>query len=82
MKIGDKIKFSPTIAEKNQNATGRPPLAPKVWGTIVGIHRGHRFYRVRYELAGHTFYECFKFIPEGNEDIEPEQRTRWNMKQN
>ncbi len=71
MKIGDEIRFIP------ETDVPRGVRAPTVKGTIVGIHRGHRFYRVRYTMGSGTFHECFKFIPEGNKDIQPLAMSRW-----
>lgn len=37
------------------------PTNPVVTGTIVQVHREHRWYRVAYETGHGTLYECFKF---------------------
>ena len=63
MEVGDKITFMPTAwtvlaTEKARDTFG---VATKVTGTIVQINEEHRWYRVRYEVAGTIQHETFKF---------------------
>lgn len=66
IRIGDTLRFAPTAfvtaSEMTQAHTRyRPKYPVKVTGTVCGIHRGHRWYRVRFAVNGCTMYECFKF---------------------
>lgn len=71
MKIGDEIRFAPSAfmnADAGSVCRKYEPMYPiKVTGTICGIHRGHRWYRVRFKVHGIVMYECFKVMPEGDE---------------
>lgn len=67
MKIGDKVRFTPApfeaCRENIKNGPGGKPLNTRVTGEIVRIHRAHRWFRVRYQMAPDTpvYFECFKF---------------------
>lgn len=66
MKLGDKIRFTPSafmdIDEgKNKNAWAVVcGVESQVTGTVVQIHRAHSWARVEYELFGKKYYETFK----------------------
>ena len=66
MKIGDKVTFVPSC-ERDDPYTHSPALRHEneksVTGVIVGVNRGHRFYRVEYKLGDSIQHECFKYIP-------------------
>lgn len=63
VEIGDKIRFTPSAfseinTDKSWEIFG---VVTQVTGTVVQIHEEHRWYRVRYELAGTIQHETFKF---------------------
>ena len=63
MEIGDKIRFTPSAfseinTDKSREIFG---VVTQVTGTVIQIHEEHRWYRVRYELAGTVQHETFKF---------------------
>lgn len=63
VEIGDKIRFTPAAfseinTEKSREIFG---VVTQVTGTVIQIHEEHRWYRVRYELAGTVQHETFKF---------------------
>ena len=78
MRIGDKVTFVPSGFECPKE-TQKQYITPSytVTGFIVGIHRTHRFYRVRYNIGAAVLHECFKFIPANNDKIKPLRMTRW-----
>lgn len=62
IKLGTTIRFSPSPFTEFEEATRCRMNAPvSVIGKIVYINSEHRFFRARYEVHGHSFYECFKF---------------------
>lgn len=63
MKIGDKVTFIPSAwtQKTDVNALEAYGAAKDVTGRIERINRAHRWFRVAYEAAGATQYECFKF---------------------
>lgn len=58
--IGDTVRFRPA-ATLDHSAGFPQELGVTVTGTVVQIHSAHRWYRVRYELAGRAAFECFPF---------------------
>lgn len=78
MRIGDKVTFTPHFDKAPPQIPNRhKPPAVTVTGVIVGVHRAHHWYRVRYCLGGCVNYECFKFIPADNDKIKPLCLSRW-----
>ena len=67
MKIGDKVTFVPSC-ERDDPFTHDTKLRPEngraVTGVIVGVNRGHHFYRVEYRIGGNVMHECFKYVPQ------------------
>lgn len=62
--IGDKIRFTPAaFADVSEDSRTHRDfgVVAEVTGTVVQIHEEHRWYRVRYELAGGPQHETFKF---------------------
>ncbi len=74
MKIGEEIRFVPAAWTQftEANVLENYGAERSVRGKIVGIHRGHRYYRVEYEANGYINYECFKFQIPSLEDQENE----------
>lgn len=64
MRIGDKVTFVPAgfIEYKAHNSMIPPGTKIRVTGTVVGIHKAHRYCRVKFEVHGYTMYECFKIL--------------------
>ena len=62
MEIGEKISFTPAAFQQIEGDKVRAFGAVRnVTGTVVQIHEEHRWYRVRYEVAGTVQHETFKF---------------------
>lgn len=63
MKIGDNVTFIPAAwtSITGHNQIELLGAAKNVTGRIERINRAHRWFRVAYEAAGVTQYECFKF---------------------
>lgn len=62
--IGDEVRFTPAaFADVSEDSRTHRDfgVVTKVTGTVVQIHEEHRWYRVRYELAGGPQHETFKF---------------------
>lgn len=63
LEVGDRYSFVP------QAFFNFDPAAAAKWmstpgmitGTVVQIHREHRWFRVRAEIPGGILHECFKF---------------------
>jgi len=78
LKVGDKVVFVPYSEKDAPCCRGdRRRSDNEVEGTIVGYNRGHRFYRVEYEVGGVKHHECFKFIPRNNAKVKPCKQNRW-----
>lgn len=62
MRIGDRISFVPSafFGEKFAKDKAAHLMARRVEGRIVGIHKTHRYCRVRYKVHGCILHECFK----------------------
>ena len=63
MELGETYKFRPEGLDQHSDGSlahlpGRPRY---VTGTIDYINEAHRYFRVRYEMWGKAFHECFKF---------------------
>lgn len=75
MRIGDKITFTPlawTGEGMSQEAKKGSHSYLKTTGVIVGVNRGHHWYRVAFDRGdGQKGYECFHYIPDGNDRIRP-----------
>lgn len=69
MRIGDQVSFVPSafMSTSPEIAMAKGLVAVKVTGTIVGIHRGHRWYRVRYQAGDVTLFECFPLTAAADE---------------
>ena len=60
VELGDCKRFKPAAYATGVAGFGAE-LNVTVTGTVVQIHREHRWYRVRYEHPYGIGYECFKF---------------------
>ena len=62
MKIGDKISFVPSafFGEKFAKDKAAHLIPRRVTGTIIKIHKAHRYCRVEYQVHDYTLHECFK----------------------
>ena len=60
VEIGDIKRFKPAAYATGVAGFGAD-LNVTVTGTVVQIHEEHRWYRVIYEHAYGTAYECFKY---------------------
>ena len=62
MKIGDKISFVPSafFGEKFAKDKAAHLIPRRVTGTIIKIHKAHRYCRVEYQVHNYTLHECFK----------------------
>lgn len=59
--IGDRRRFKPSaffLTMKGQETAFG--IDVQVTGRVVGIHRGHGWYRVEYETHGFINHECFR----------------------
>lgn len=76
--IGDRVRFKPACfsAQKTDDGRGgqnRYEFGSEVTGTACFIHRRHRWFRVRYEIHGQTFHECFPMpVPPPDPEIDRE----------
>ena len=63
--IGDSHRFLPAAFIANGRLPMTLPLvAPDslyVTGTVVQVHKDHRWFRVEYQTSSGTLHECFKF---------------------
>ena len=62
MKIGDKISFVPSafFGEKFAKDKAAHLIPRRVTGTIIKIHKAHRYCRVEYQVHDYTLHACFK----------------------
>ena len=60
--IGEKISFVPYAFVQYKQGDAMQAVR-RVTGTVVQIHRAHRWFRVEYRLPGVAWpcHECFKF---------------------
>lgn len=58
IKVGKKVRFDPYKGMSNHGAT---PIHCEVVGTIVYVHKDHRYFTAEYETANTKFKTSFKF---------------------
>ena len=59
-KIGQKLKLIPSIETgTGSDASTKARAFPC---TVIGIHRKHGFFRVRFDMPHGSFTESYKFI--------------------
>lgn len=70
MRVGDTVRFVPAAWTRFSGANTLEAFGvrQRVKGVIVGIHKRHRWCRVRYKTHGVIQHECFKIIQESLED--------------
>lgn len=59
--IGQKLKLIPSI-ETDKHGFGTSTKARAFPCTVIGIHRKHGFFRVRFDMPHGSFTESYKFI--------------------
>lgn len=58
--IGKKATFTPNVSGKPDRANSLEYVEEKT-GVVDYVNEEHRYFRVKYEVNGCFFYECFKF---------------------